>query len=127
MSKVVLDASAILAYLQEEPGGEIVEEYKGNALISAVNLAEVCSRLADNGYNSVEIRGFVNKLNMQVISFDTDQAFGVGDLRSSTIKYGMSIGDRACLFLSRKYNFPAVTTNRIWKKINLDTEIRLIR
>ena len=42
MKKSVLDASALLAYLFEEPGAEFVAELldAGSALVSSVNYAE---------------------------------------------------------------------------------------
>ena len=41
MTEVVLDASALLALLQEEPGSALVENHLADAVISAVNVSEV--------------------------------------------------------------------------------------
>ena len=46
----VLDASAVLALLQDEPGSDLVEDaIDGGAVISAVNLAEVVTKMVDAG------------------------------------------------------------------------------
>ena len=49
MSEAVLDASAILAVLNGEPGGDLVVPLLGNASISTVNYAEVASKLINSG------------------------------------------------------------------------------
>ncbi|MBA3425206.1 MAG: PIN domain-containing protein, partial [Rubrobacter sp.] len=47
MSEVVLDASALLALLNREPGHEEVARIVPDAAISAVNLSEVAAKLAE--------------------------------------------------------------------------------
>ena len=49
MSSAVLDASALLAFLRREPGGERVEEVLADSVISTVSLAEVLSTALDQG------------------------------------------------------------------------------
>ncbi len=50
MTRPILDASALLAYLYEEPGGQDVREaITDGATISVGNLAETFSRIADCG------------------------------------------------------------------------------
>ena len=56
MSRAVLDASAMLAFALGEPGGDIVDGYLGDALASAVNVAEVGSRMVDLGISWTEVR-----------------------------------------------------------------------
>ena len=41
MTDYVLDASAVLAVIQEEPGAERIEAHLDTGCISAVNLAEI--------------------------------------------------------------------------------------
>ena len=50
MSKVVLDASAILAFLYEEPGAEkLTDELLAEASISTVNITEAATKLIQGG------------------------------------------------------------------------------
>lgn len=46
--KAVFDASVILVLLNQKEGADVAERYLGKAVISAVNLAEVVSKLARN-------------------------------------------------------------------------------
>ena len=56
MSKVALDASALLALLNDETGADQVIELLPKALISTVNLAEVVTRLSLLGMPGEQIR-----------------------------------------------------------------------
>jgi len=47
MSRYVLDASAILALLNQEPGYDRVAQVLDNSSVSAVNLSEVISKLLE--------------------------------------------------------------------------------
>ena len=70
----VLDASALLALLQDEPGAEIVEPALETATISAVNWSEVAQKSFERG---VEIRGLRNDLNalgLTIVPFATEDA-----------------------------------------------------
>ncbi|MDR7544995.1 MAG: PIN domain-containing protein, partial [Armatimonadota bacterium] len=75
MSNLVLDASALLALLQGEPGVERWETAVGDAAISAVNLSEVVAKLADAGMSEEEIRTTLEPLGLEVVDFDAEQAY----------------------------------------------------
>jgi PIN domain nuclease of toxin-antitoxin system len=131
----VLDASAFLAYLQAEPGAETVQEALAQGCcISAVNWAEVISKVAELGKPSHE---FVADLKsrrllgaaLRVVPFDEIDAPIVGDMRPQTRHLGLSLGDRACLTLGRRLGSPVLTTDRAWGKLDVDleVEIRVIR
>ena len=49
MSDAVLDSSAVLAVILEEPGADSVEALLPGAKVSAVNLGEVAAKLRDLG------------------------------------------------------------------------------
>ena len=66
----VLDSSAVLALLWSEPGSEAVATVMDDAIISAVNMAEVCSKLVDRGIVGIEIRSLLSELAIQVVAFD---------------------------------------------------------
>lgn len=115
MSEAVLDASAILALLLREPGAEAVTALLPGALLSAVNHAEVLSKLCDRGLPIEEALGAVRELNAELVPFDMDQAARTGALRPMTRRFGLSLGDRACLSLAIERRAVAVTTDRAWK------------
>ena len=122
-----MDASVVLAYLKKEAGAEIAATYMTGASISAVNFAEVVSRLSDRGLTAQECGLLLSALNLDVVPFDEKCAFEVGNLRGATRAHGLSLGDRACLALARSRGWPAVTADRAWKSLRLDVDVQLIR
>ena len=127
MSEVVLDASAILALLNKEPGSDEVLKCIGKAAMSTVNLSEVIAKLADAGIPKEDIRQIISHLNLEVIDFNQEQALKSGILRPITKSIGLSFGDRACLALGIILNQPVLTTDRLWVSINVGVEVRLLR
>ena len=127
MSRVVLDASAMLAFALGEPGGDIVDGYLGDALASAVNVAEVGSRLVDLGNSWSKVRRSIAHMSLEVTPFDKAQALATAGLRDATRHRGLSLGDRACLQLAAQRGLPAVTADRAWAELDVGVEVRLIR
>lgn len=128
MADWVMDASAILAFIKQEPGGDKVAPLLGSAAVSANNLAEIVARLWERGLKPTEIRTLIDSLGIEVHSVDQAQAFEIGALRPLTRSNGLSLGDRSCLALARKLGLPVVTADRAWSGLTLDgIEIRQIR
>lgn len=84
MSNYVLDASAILALLNNEPGSEIVVNVLTQAVISSVNLSEIIAKLADSGMLEIEVREVVSALGLETTNFDAEMAYSAGMLRPLT-------------------------------------------
>ena len=127
MADSVLDASAVLALLGNERGAEPVREALGSAFISAVNLAEVLTKLADRGVTETDLRAIRLSLDIRVRSFDENAAWRASSLRDTTRSRGLSIGDRACLALALEEGLPALTTDRAWATLNVGVSVRTLR
>ena len=127
MSNVVLDASALLTLLNDEPGAEEVARNVPGAAISSVNLSEVVAKLADNGMPEDAIREAIGVLGLTTLPFDERLSYRAGLLRPETRERGLSLGDRACLATGLEMKAPVITADRLWKGIELPLEIRLIR
>jgi PIN domain nuclease of toxin-antitoxin system len=127
MSSVVLDSSALLAFIQGEPGGEVVAGVVGDALMSSVNFAEVVTKLVERTGSLEVARAALGIANVDVVDFDRWQAEQAGLLVRHTRPHGLSLGDRACLALAMRQAVPAMTADRVWAKVKLDVEVRLIR
>ena len=127
MSRAVLDASAMLAFLRSEPGRDVVYGYRGDSMASAVNVAEVGSRLSDLGASPADVRRSIGLLAVEVVAFDEEQALATASMRLATRHRGLSLGDRACLELAARRGLPAVTADRAWAELDVDAEVRLIR
>ena len=126
-SRLVLDASALLAVLNVEPGAHVVAAVLAEAVVSAVNLSEVIAKLADGGASETAIRAAVARLSVEVVAFDAEQAYAAGLLSPATRFLGLSLGDRVCLSLARRLGVPAMTADRAWGELNLGIEVQLVR
>lgn len=125
--KSVLDASALLALLWSEPGSERVAEVMDDAAVSAVNWAEIVSKLQDRGIDLDAARPMLDELPVSILPFDSEQAFAAGALRRTSKHLGLSIGDRACLALAAQLKVPAYTADRAWAKLDCGVEIVVMR
>ena len=127
MSEVVLDASAILAILYNEPGAEIVRPVLRSASMNTVNLAEVYTKLADLGAPAVQsMQGLESSLG-EVAPFSRHMAELAGRLRPLTRHLGLSLGDRACLAHGILREAIVYTAEHKWAELRLPCMVRLIR
>jgi PIN domain nuclease of toxin-antitoxin system len=124
---VVLDASALLALINSEPGAETVADALAGASISAVNLCEVVTKMIDFGMPPDEAWSEAADLVPIVADFGPELARAAAQLRMATRSAGLSLGDRACLALAKQMRLPALTADRSWKSLSIGAEIRLIR
>ena len=115
----VLDASAVLALIRDEPGGDKVGERVGRAAISAVNLQEVAKELMVSGLNEPTARELIGELRLAVEFHTADDAYAAAALHETTKEYGRGLGDRTCMALAMRMDLPALTTDREWKKIKV--------
>jgi PIN domain nuclease of toxin-antitoxin system len=117
MTSVVLDASAVLALVREEPGADKVIRHIGSAAISAVNLQEVIKELLLSGLAEPTIRELLDELRLDVRAHDVDAAYAAAALHAQTREFGRGLGDRSCLALAIQLGIPALTADREWKKV----------
>lgn len=129
--RAVLDASALLAYLQDEPGSEYVEKVLDHAAISTVNLAEVLTiALHRRGQSPSVLRPQLLALGIQPFDFTAQDSVEVAQLWVRTRRQGLSLGDRACLALGKRLGAKVLSAERQadWRRLGLkDVEIETIR
>ena len=132
-SQPTLDASALLALLQNERGAAVVEDaIADGATISTVNLAEALSTMARKGADpatalaTMTERGVIGGA-ITVEPFTLADAVEAARLRPLTAKAGLSLGDRSCLALARRLGTPALTADQPWRGIDLPVAVRSIR
>ena len=129
----VLDTSALLAHLRDEPGADVVAEaIASGAVISTVNLAEVFSRVADRGHEPAKLAAELTQSGLldgaiTVEPFTAADAIETGRLRPLTRDAGLSLGDRACLALARRLDAPALTADTDWQGVAHGVELCPIR
>ncbi len=120
MIKNVLDASAILAVLNGEPGEKRVVPLLAKSAVNSVNLTEVAAKLLEAGMDETSAKIAVSVLGIgAIMDFTEELAWQAAKLRPLTRANGLSLGDRACLALSIKLNVPAVTADKEWSKLKL--------
>ena len=126
----VLDTSAVLALLFKEAGHDMVHDaLREGAAISAVNLAETVTRLVRDGMAGERAALAVTSLPLDLHELDEELAVQTGALYAETRRFGLSLGDRACLALARQEKMVALTGDRVWLELGpvIGVEVRLIR
>lgn len=117
MSEVVLDASALLAMLQDESGGAKVAAVIANARMGVVNYSEVVSHFIRLGMSAREVDAMLDPLPITIVPADQGLGKLAGRLRAVTAEAGLSLGDRYCLALAHRDGLPAWTADKAWKAI----------
>jgi PIN domain nuclease of toxin-antitoxin system len=117
MSEVVLDASALLALLHDEPGAAQVVEAIAESRMTSVNFAEVVSHFVHAGMPAAEVEAMLRPLPVTIVAADRALALLAGELRAATAAAGLSLGDRFCLALARRDGLPALTADRQWTTV----------
>jgi len=124
---VVLDASALLAYLQDEPGGERVRAVIAQAAMSTVNWAEVIGKARDEEVDTTGLQEDLVSLGLAFEPFSAAQAEIAGQLKKRTRRSGLSLGGRACLALGSERGETVYTADRAWLGLDLDVDVEAIR
>ena len=97
------------------------------ALLSAVNLTEVYSKLIGKGLSAPLTWRKIVSLQCDVCPYTVDQARIAAELIQVTKPFCLSLGDRACLALAIQRKATVYTTDRIWKNLPLGIEVQVIR
>jgi len=121
----VLDASAVLAWLQNERGADEVDSLLAEAAISTVNWSEVLQKVVQRGRAAPETCALLEALGVQVIALTAGEAMFAANLWLQAPS--LSLGGRCCLALSRRLEAPAVTADQHWGTLSVDVAIRPIR
>jgi len=128
MTECILDASALLALINLEKGKDIVEKLLPVSVMSTVNAAEVVGEVCLKfSIDKKDCETMVSTLVNKIVDFDLSQAAIAGELKRTTSKYGLSLGDRACIALGLSLNLPIYTSDTIWSKLDVPIKITLIR
>jgi PIN domain nuclease of toxin-antitoxin system len=124
---IVLDASALLAYMFSEPGRPQVEAELGSSCLSTVNLAEVLGRFVRHGQGSQPVLRQVLASPIEIVPFSDTEAALAASLLPHTQPLGLSLADRACLALALRRGIPVLTADRTWAALNVGVSVQVIR
>lgn len=120
---VVLDASAILAFLAGEPGADVVEQtVAGRAVCSVVNWSEVAQEVRDNGGDWSVAAALLASYGVSTMDA------GVRDAEAAAALWqrgsGLSLADRFCLALAGRLDAVALTADTAWGSTGRVRQIR---
>jgi ribonuclease VapC len=113
----VLDTSAIVALLRDEPGAVVVASHLGDALISTVTLQEVIKAMLVRGFLPDAVKGMVDALGLEVRAHEIEDAWAAALLWDATKAKGSGLGDRTCMALAISEAVPAITTDKAWAEL----------
>ena len=127
----VLDASALLAFLQGEPGQDMVLNalQTQHCAMSAANEAEVISKSLDRGLAPETIAAILSELTYTAVDVTVADGQQAGNMRSFARSVGLSLADRLCLALAQRLKVRVLTADRVWLQVAepLGLEVVLIR
>ena len=123
--RVVLDASALLAYLHGEPGAPIVRVYVASAWVSALNWSEVLQKTLGRGADIEGMTEEMGDIGVDIVQFTAEDAQATAALWPRG--RSLSLADRACLALAERLGVTALTADRAWAALDLGVEVQLIR
>lgn len=115
----VLDASSLLALINNEPGADEVVSKLDSALLSSVSLSEILQKSAVRGIDPSTVRSLIESLGVQIVDFDAEMATETAELWPLTKAHGVSLADRSCLALAHTTGGIAVTADRAWADLDI--------
>ena len=126
---VLLDASALLAFIQEEPGAEVVDLALEGSLISAVNFSESATRIAARGIDPRPVLDDILEFGIDVLDFDFRCSMALIDVQAHERRIGvrLSLGDRCCLATAMADDLPILTADREWSRFADLVDIQFVR
>ena len=127
-NKIVFDSSGLIVLFAKELGYESIRHYMKSAIISSVNIAEVYKYCIE-AQNLIEddCRDLIKLSGIKIIDFCEEQALITAKIIKQTKQYGLSLGDRSCIALAMFKDYPVLTCDKIWQKVDLGIEFIMAR
>lgn len=125
--RAVLDTSALLAWLRDEPGADEVGPLLPDAIMSAANWSETQQKLLQHGVDADRVTSRLRTLGLGVEPLTEADAVTAANLWASTRAAGLSLGDRCCLALGARLELTTVTADTAWADLDIDITVQLIR
>jgi ribonuclease VapC len=119
MARAVLDASAVMALLLDEPGADLVAGYAGDALISTINLQEVIKSLLNQNNPEKAVQLMLDQFDIEPRAHTVEDAWAAARLYAHTKSKGCGVGDRSCMALAIAEGLPAITADRVWAELSI--------
>ena len=124
---IVIDSSALLAFLLREPGHEIVTAQLAQASMSTVNFSEVLARMSRENIAPRTLGPKLLELGLTLVEFDPPQAVIASEIRESARTHGIAMSGCCCIALAMHQAMPVLTADRAWTSLGFDVDVQLIR
>lgn len=122
---MILDASALLAFLLAEPGKErVAEALIDGAIMTTINFAEVATKYVLRGAKA-QAATLSDRLPVTLVSVDEDLAMRSALMADQTRPSGLSMGDRICLALGQRSGQVVLTADRSWLGVSAAVGVRV--
>lgn len=110
---MILDSSAVLAFLLGESGSDVVEAVlDAGAVCGAANWSEVAQKVRAHGRDWSLARALLDSYGLAVEPVTTDDAERAAALWRR--RSGLSLGDRLCLAMAERLDLEVLTADRTW-------------
>ena len=128
MSKIVFDASALIALFAKESGYEFIKKHLKDGIISSINIAEVYKYCIETqNLTEGEAKTLIKLSDIKIIEFTNDQALITASIVRKTKQYGLSLGDKSCIALAIEGEYSIITCDKIWQKIDVGVNFIMAR
>ena len=121
----VVDASVVLAWLQDEPGADEAEPMLMEGLIGAANWSEVLQKARQHGAPVGAVARLLVSFGLRVLDVTGDDAERAADLWRPASP--LSLGDRLCLALGLRTGLPVATADDAWRDLEGGPTVIVIR
>ena len=112
---VVIDASVVLAWLQDEPGSDIAERHLVEGIIGAANWSEVLQKARQHGAQPRLVARLLTSFGLHVVDVTAEDGERAADLWA--VGSSLSLADRLCLALGLRLGLAVVTTDSAWRSV----------
>ncbi len=123
----VLDASAVLAFLQAEPGSDRVAAVLQASCISAANASECGAKIVARGGSASELFEQLRRHGVEIVPVNEADALFAAEIWPQARRHGLSLGDRLCLALGHRRAATVLTADRAWLQVDVGVTVRSIR
>lgn len=121
----VVDASVVLAWLQDEPGSDAAEAWLTDGVIGAANWSEVLQKVRQHGGQAGVVARLLSSFGLRVEEVSREDGERAADLWSAEQPF--SLGDRLCLALAMRLGLAAATADAAWQSIAGGSQVIVVR
>ncbi len=121
----VVDASVVLAWLQDEPGADEAEPMLMDGIIGAANWSEVLQKAGQHGAPVGIVARLLATFGLRVVAVTAEDAELAADVWQPAERF--SLGDRLCLALGLRTGLPVATADAAWASLAGAPEVIVIR